>query len=137
MTFFEVQVLDQIDEYIIALDMAVETGLAAGCAQVVALAQGAVRQDTLSLHDTIDAESVINGAGIHEWSVNAGNVEGGYKGGSQMNSKPPGAPVDYAIEQEYGGGESPNTPYMTPAAESGWPMVQESITLAIVAASGG
>lgn len=94
---------------------------------MVEVAQATVRKDTESLVDTIDISKVDAVPMVAAYSVNAGDVEGGYKGKAGGRSE--GAPVDYAIAQEYGPGE--HTPYMTPAAEEGWANFLRLITVRV------
>lgn len=116
----------RIPDYAVRLDLTVHAAVLAGAQEMAQIARDNVRKDTGSLMETIDVEDFGQ-----EVTVNAGNISGGYKGGSFMNERPPGSPVDYAIDQEYGLTGTPSTPYMTPAAEFGWPRMQERIADAI------
>lgn len=86
---------------------------------MAAFARGEVAVDTGSLRDTIDVEKDTDRSTPtnHAYQVSAGNLEGGFKGGGKYG-KPAGTPVDYAIDQEYGGSGA-HQPYMTPASEQG------------------
>lgn len=97
-------------------------------------AKGWVAKDTESLADTIDVEEMVHIRDRPSYSVNAGDISSGFKGGGRFDSKA-GGPVDYAIEQEYGPGE--HTPYMTPAAEAGWESFQTMMMMMLRAISGG
>lgn len=112
-----------IPAFVVELDAALLSAALAGGEAVQQIAQETVAIDTGSLQETIDVEQVQSSEGLHVMSVNAGNVEGGYKGGGAGN-KSEGAPVDYAVAQEYGGGPGAYKPYMTPASEEGWADVQ-------------
>lgn len=108
-----------IDEYVVHLHQAVHQGVQQGAQLVSMLAQETVPVETGSLHDTIDNEQLEDAGEVVQWSVNAGDMGGGYKGGG-MTGKAAGTPVDYAEAQEYGGGTAAHTPFMTPASEMGW-----------------
>lgn len=123
--------VSQIPEYLAMLSLTLQGGVNEGAEAVAQIARDNVHVDTGSLHDTIDTELVRADAYAVEMSVNAGNMDGGYRGGSMMNAKPAGAPVDYAIAQEYGLGSHNFGPFMAPASEIGWLQVQQSVTDAI------
>ena len=124
----QVQAVNNILRTAILLDVAIAEGTFLGAQQIALLAQDYCPVDTGSLKATIDVSIISDEpGGPRAYSVNAGNVEGGYLGGSFMNAKPAGAPVDYAADQEYGLTRTPSHPYMTPASEQGWPLVQKSV----------
>lgn len=107
----------EIPSYASNLGNAMAPGVEQAAQVIAATARDAVRVDTGSLKETIDVEELSAGPGHADYSVNAGDVTGGYKGGGAFGTRE-GRAVDYAEAQEYGPGE--HTPYMTPAAEAGW-----------------
>lgn len=114
-----VTVDSQIPEYLAQLRLAMHEGAEQGSQIVSDAAVRFVAVDTGSLLHTIDTELAEDAGDIVQWSVNAGNLQGGYAGGG-LTDKPAGAPVDYAEAQEFGGTAAKHTPFMTPAAEIGW-----------------
>lgn len=139
---FQMEFISEIDAYCAALDDAVEVSIHDGAQDIVDVARSLVRVDTGSLQETIDA-TVDDGATgrlsphQHAWSVNAGNLEGGYAGGGTYGDRPAGAPVDYAEAQEFGLGGGGFTPFMVPAAEQVFPEIVARTSDNIRAVSGG
>lgn len=131
----QIQATNNISGYALELDAAAMRGALNGCNQIALLAQELAPVDTGSLRDTIDVDVILDERGHHEYSINAGNLEGGYAGGSQHNARPAGTPVDYADAQEFGMTHAPNHPFMTPASEQGFPLLQDAIAEAIRAIS--
>lgn len=131
----QVQATNNILAYAAELDGAAIRGTLDGCAQIAVLAQELAPVDTGSLRDTIDVDVIAEERGHHEYSINAGNLEGGYAGGSIHNARPAGSPVDYADAQEFGMTHAPNHPFMIPASEQGFPLLQEAVAEAIGAIS--
>ncbi len=111
----------RIPNYVGVLNNTIAPAVSQAAGVMVELARSQVRVDTTSLQETIDTSEIV-ATGAHAiFSVNAGDITGGYKGGGLFN-KPEGSPVNYAAAQEWGPGE--HTPYMTPASEAGWPEFQ-------------
>jgi hypothetical protein len=121
----------QIRQYLGSLDQVVKVGTLAAAESIAEIARDLVQKDTGSLHDTIDVEQTPLGV-----SINAGNTTGGYRGGSFLNERAAGTPVDYALDQEYGLAGVAH-PYMTPAAEQGSSLVETIVGEAIREVSGG
>lgn len=111
----------------------VDEAVAVSSQVIAAFAKGVVAIDTGSLRDTIDSEKDSNSTDTHHvYQVSAGNLDGGYKGGSKYNTgKPQGSPVDYAPEQEWGGGVGAHQPFMTPASEQGFMQAPQIVGAAI------
>lgn len=118
----------QIDSYIATLRNVVAVESLVAAQNIAAAAQERVHVVTGSLKNSIDVDILPGATDLSSHSVNAGNLQGGYVGGGQTN-KPAGAKVDYAAAQEYGPGV--HTPFMTPAAETGWLPYVDRVSVAI------
>lgn len=121
----EVAIVSTIDE-IIGNMLTIRMMIAEQTAQMVLRwAEVYVPVQTGSLYATIDKEELSPA----QWSVNAGDTEGGYMGDA---THPAGDPVDYAIDVEFGTGDQSAQPFMRPAAEKAFETVPEDagVTLA-------
>lgn len=119
-----------IPRWVDRMNTNVDRAVEATSVVIAAFAKDQVAVDTSSLQQTIDVEKDSRSGPAHPvYQVSAGNVDGGYLGGGKYD-KEAGSPVDYAIEQEYGGSGG-YRPYMTPASEFGATQLATNVGTAI------